>query len=108
MQFCNSMVNYDLPWNPMVVEQRIGRIDRFGQQAEVVNIYNMVVADSIQEEIYDRLLNRIGIFQGTIGDMEAILEAPIRPGSKLSISQVFSRYEKEFYTSKLTPEDPSS
>lgn len=105
MQFCNSMVNYDLPWNPMVVEQRIGRIDRFGQQAEVVNIYNMVVADSIQEEIYDRLLNRIGIFQGTIGDMEAILEAPIRPGSKLSISQVFSRYEKEFYTSKLTPEE---
>ena len=105
MQFCNSMVNYDLPWNPMVVEQRIGRIDRFGQQAEVVNIYNMVVADSIQEEIYDRLLNRIGIFQGTIGDMEAILEAPIRPGSKLSISQVFSRYEKEFYTNKLTPEE---
>ena len=43
MQFCNSLVNYDLPWNPMVVEQRIGRIDRFGQESEKVNIYNIVV-----------------------------------------------------------------
>ena len=73
MQFCNSMVNYDLPWNPMVVEQRIGRIDRFGQKSPVVNIYNFIVAGSIQEEIYIRLLERIGIFQGTVGDMEAIL-----------------------------------
>ena len=45
MQFCNSMVNYDLPWNPMVVEQRIGRIDRFGQKSPTVNIYNIIVAD---------------------------------------------------------------
>lgn len=59
MQFCNSMVNYDLPWNPMVVEQRIGRIDRFGQKSPVVNIYNMIVKGSIQEDIYVRLLDRI-------------------------------------------------
>ena len=52
MQFCNSMVNYDLPWNPMVVEQRIGRIDRFGQESPIVHIYNMIVKGSIQEDIY--------------------------------------------------------
>ncbi len=74
MQFCSHLVNYDLPWNPMVVEQRIGRIDRFGQKSPKVHIYNLVVADSIQEVIYTRLLERIGVFQGVIGDLEMILE----------------------------------
>jgi hypothetical protein len=103
MQFCNSMVNYDLPWNPMVVEQRIGRIDRFGQKSPVVNIYNIVVADSIQEEIYVRLLERIGIFRGTIGDLEAILDAevPIN-GQKMTIQDAYNKMEKEFFTKDLT------
>jgi SNF2 family DNA or RNA helicase len=103
MQFCNSMVNYDLPWNPMVVEQRIGRIDRFGQQSPIVNIYNLVVADSIQEEIYMRLLDRIGIFRDTIGDLEAILDAPIDASGKISIQNLYNKLETELYTSKLTP-----
>lgn len=105
MQFCNSMVNYDLPWNPMVVEQRIGRIDRFGQKSPVVNIYNLVVAGSIQEDIYIRLLDRIGIFRGTIGDMEAILDAPITEGAKVTIQDVYNKLERELYTSKLTDEE---
>ena len=105
MQFCNSMVNYDLPWNPMVVEQRIGRIDRFGQKSPVVNIYNFIVADSIQEDIYIRLLDRIGIFKGTIGDMEAILDAPVKVGSKYTIQEVYNQLEKELYTSRLTEEE---
>ena len=88
MQFCNSMVNYDLPWNPMVVEQRIGRIDRFGQKSPVVNIYNLIVAGSIQEDIYMRLLDRIGIFRGTIGDMEAILDSPFAK-TKRKLSWMF-------------------
>lgn len=103
MQFCNSMVNYDLPWNPMVVEQRIGRIDRFGQKAKIVNIYNIVVAGSIQEEIYMRLLERIGIFKGTIGDMEAILDAPVNGG--MSIQDVYNKMEKEFFTMELSAAD---
>lgn len=104
MQFCNSIVNYDLPWNPMVVEQRIGRIDRFGQKSPVVNIYNFVVADSIQEEIYMRLLDRIGIFRGTIGDMEAILDAQVNiDGVTMSIQDVYNKMEKEFFTKELTP-----
>lgn len=105
MQFCNSMVNYDLPWNPMVVEQRIGRIDRFGQKSPVVNIYNLVVANSIQEDIYIRLLDRIGIFKGTIGDMEAILDAPISAGSNVTIQDLYNKLERELYTSKLTDEE---
>lgn len=106
MQFCNSMVNYDLPWNPMVLEQRIGRIDRFGQKSPVVNIYNFIVAGSIQEEIYIRLLERIGIFQGTVGDMEAILDAEIHyEGEKLTIQEVYAKMEKDFFTKDLTPKE---
>lgn len=105
MQFCNSMVNYDLPWNPMVVEQRIGRIDRFGQKSPTVNIYNIIVVDSIQEDIYIRLLDRIGIFRGTIGDMEAILDAPLERGGSVTIQDVYNKLEKELYTSRLTEEE---
>ena len=105
MQFCNSMVNYDLPWNPMIVEQRIGRIDRFGQKSPTVNIYNIIVADSIQEDIYIRLLDRIGIFRGTIGDMEAILDAPLERGGSVTIQDVYNKLEKELYTSRLTDEE---
>ena len=83
MQFCDTIVNYDLPWNPMVVEQRIGRIDRIGQTAENIYIYNFVVRSSITEDIYERLETRIGIFKGTIGDLEPILSAPYKDGQSI-------------------------
>jgi hypothetical protein len=89
----------------MVVEQRIGRIDRFGQRSPTVNIYNIIVANSIQEDIYIRLLDRIGIFRGTIGDMEAILDAPIEQGKNVTIQDVYNKLEKELYTSRLTEEE---
>ncbi|MBR4546934.1 MAG: DEAD/DEAH box helicase family protein [Paludibacteraceae bacterium] len=106
MQFCNSMVNYDLPWNPMVVEQRIGRIDRFGQQSPIVHIYNFIVAGSIQEDIYTRLLDRIGVFRSTVGGMEAILDAKIEEDGRegKSVQQLYENLEKELYYNKLTPE----
>ncbi len=105
MQFCNSMVNYDLPWNPMVVEQRIGRIDRFGQKSPTVNIYNMIVAGSILEDICIRLLDRIGIFRGTIGDMEAIMDAPLERDGSITIRDVYNKLGKELYVSRLTDEE---
>lgn len=105
MQFCCSMVNYDLPWNPMVVEQRIGRIDRFGQQSPIVKIYNLVVTDSIQEDIYDRLLIRIGIFQQSIGDLEAILDASYLNGT---IQSAYTKLEKELFYNKLSNEERRS
>ena len=72
-QFCDCMVNYDLPWNPMRIEQRIGRIDRNGQKSESVSIYNMVTPGTIDYDIYDRCTNRIGVFKQSIGDCEEIL-----------------------------------
>jgi ATP-dependent helicase HepA len=72
-QFCDTMVNYDLPWNPMRIEQRIGRIDRKGQMSEKVLIYNMVTEGTIDKDIYDRCFERIGIFEHSIGDSEEIL-----------------------------------
>jgi superfamily II DNA or RNA helicase len=73
MQFCDALVNYDLPWNPMVVEQRIGRIDRIGQKSEVIHIYNLCIKDTIEDQIFERLLNRIQIFSQAIGGLEDIL-----------------------------------
>lgn len=72
-QFCGILVNYDLPWNPMQVEQRIGRLDRFGQRHERIRIYNFLIEDTIETRIFQRLYDRIGIFERSIGDLEAIL-----------------------------------
>jgi hypothetical protein len=72
-QFCDALVNYDIPWNPMRIEQRIGRIDRYGQASETVAIYNLVTPGTVDFDIYDRCLLRIGIFERAIGGSEAIL-----------------------------------
>jgi SNF2 family DNA or RNA helicase len=72
-QFCDTMVNYDLPWNPMRIEQRIGRIDRRGQKSEKVHIYNCITRGTLDADIYDRCLMRIGIFKENIGDCGDIL-----------------------------------
>jgi len=72
-QFCDAIVNYDLPWNPMRVEQRIGRIDRRGQKSEVVHIYNCITEGTIDEDIFTRCLDRIHVFEQSIGDCDAIL-----------------------------------
>lgn len=74
-QFCDTMINYDLPWNPMRIEQRIGRIDRRGQKSEAVNIYNITTADTVDADIYSRCLMRIGIFERSIGECEEVLGA---------------------------------
>ncbi len=72
-QFCDCMINYDLPWNPMRVEQRIGRIDRNGQQSEFVSIHNLITPGTVDADIYDRCLLRIGLFEQALGDSEDIL-----------------------------------
>lgn len=73
LQFCRVMVNYDLPWNPMRVEQRIGRIDRIGQQAKTIVIINFHVHGTIDGSIYEHLYRKIGIFNDTVGDLEGII-----------------------------------
>ena len=72
LQFCHLLINFDLPWNPMRIEQRIGRLDRIGQE-HVVSIFNFEVKDTIEEDILDVLEYRIGIFQDTVGGLDPIL-----------------------------------
>lgn len=72
-QFCDCLVNYDLPWNPMRIEQRIGRIDRYGQRSEAVAIYNLITPGTIDADIYERCLLRIGVFRQSLGGSEEIL-----------------------------------
>jgi SNF2 family DNA or RNA helicase len=71
-QFCQMLVNYDLPWNPMRVEQRIGRVDRIGQD-HVVDIFNLWVRGTIEERVLDVLERRINIFEDTVGGLDPIL-----------------------------------
>lgn len=72
-EFCSAVINYDLPWNPMELEQRIGRIDRIGQQEETILIVNFVNEETIDERILARLLDRIKIFESSIGALEPII-----------------------------------
>ncbi len=71
-QFCHILINFDLPWNPMKLEQRIGRLDRFGQKRDV-DIYNFYIADTVETNILLALAERIQLFEETIGGLEPIL-----------------------------------
>ncbi len=72
LQFCNVLVNYDLPWNPMVVEQRIGRLHRIGQTREV-HIVNLVAAGTIEAYILQLLDRKIKLFELVVGELDLIL-----------------------------------
>jgi len=72
-EFCGALVNYDLPWNPMRVEQRIGRLDRFGQKFEKIHILNFHVPGTIETDIFSRLYARIRVFEQSIGELEPII-----------------------------------
>jgi len=72
LQFCNVLVNYDLPWNPMVVEQRIGRLHRIGQKREV-HIVNLAAAGTIESYILQLLDQKIKLFELVVGELDLIL-----------------------------------
>ena len=72
-QFCGALVNYDMPWNPMRVEQRIGRIDRLGQQHAIVRIVNLHYEDTVETDVYRALRSRIGLFESVVGPLQPIL-----------------------------------
>ncbi|MEA3190642.1 MAG: hypothetical protein QOD77_1224 [Thermoplasmata archaeon] len=73
LQFAHILVNYDLPWNPMRVEQRIGRIHRIGQEHNNVVILNLAVADTIEDYVLQVLYEKIKLFEVAIGEMDLIL-----------------------------------
>ena len=72
LQFAHLLINYDLPWNPMKIEQRIGRVDRKGQH-HPVSVFNFHVQGTIESRILDVLETRIRLFEGSIGGLEPIL-----------------------------------
>ncbi|MFT9486339.1 MAG: DEAD/DEAH box helicase [Tepidibacillus sp.] len=73
LQFCNQIINYDMPWNPMKVEQRIGRVHRLGQTRNVY-IYNLSTNQTIEEHILYLLHEKINMFENVIGSLDVILE----------------------------------
>ena len=78
LQFASTLINYDVPWNPMKVEQRIGRIDRIGQKKSVIQIWNFVLKDTIHERVFERLTSRLGTFESALGDAEAVIGDEVR------------------------------
>ena len=72
-QFCGALVNFDMPWNPMRVEQRIGRIDRLGQQFSNIRIVNLHYKDTVETDVYRALRDRIGLFETVVGPLQPIL-----------------------------------
>ena len=95
LQSASVVLNYDLPWNPMVVEQRIGRVDRIGQQAERIVVINFVVQDSIEERILERLLRKIGIFETSIGEIDPIVGDQIEKLTREAVSGSLTHDELE-------------
>ncbi|WP_017326419.1 SNF2-related protein [Synechococcus sp. PCC 7336] len=93
LQHCRFLVNYDLPWNPMRVEQRIGRLDRLGQKADRISIINFSLVDTVEERILERLYERINIFRESIGDLENIL------------GETTEQLLVELFSEQLTPEE---
>ena len=73
LQFANTLINFDLPWNPMRVEQRIGRVHRLGQEHDV-RIYNLCTLGTIEEHIVHLLHEKINLFELVIGDLDDIME----------------------------------
>ncbi len=92
LQFAGTLINYDLPWNPMVVEQRIGRIDRIGQEADRILIVNLICKGTVDERIYDRLYLRLNLFQRALGDLGAVL------------GNLVSQLERDLLSHQLTKE----
>lgn len=72
LQFANTIINYDLPWNPMKIEQRIGRLHRIGQTQDVF-IFNFCLANSIEAYILKILHDKINMFELVVGEIETIL-----------------------------------
>lgn len=94
-QFCDFLVNYDLPWNPMRIEQRIGRIDRYGQKSEAVSIVNLITPGTVDADIYQRCLSRIGVFRHAVGGSEEILGQITQEIHDIAASFVLSDEERE-------------
>ncbi|QHS22739.1 DEAD/DEAH box helicase [Virgibacillus sp. MSP4-1] len=92
LQFCRNMIHYDLPWNPMRLEQRIGRVHRFGQK-EDVNIYYLAIKNTIDEHLVSLLYEKINLFERVIGDLDIILQQLNIPDLEDEIKDIYAESE---------------
>ena len=91
-QFCGALINYDMPWNPMRVEQRIGRIDRIGQTHEQMQIINLHLDGTVEADVYKALKARIKSFENIVGKLQPILA---KASSSISQATLVSRDQRE-------------
>ncbi len=94
-EFCSAVMNYDLPWNPMEVEQRIGRIDRIGQTEDKILVVNFHTPGTIETDIIERVHQRIGVFTNSIGELEPILQSCGSQLRKAMFDFTLTREEQE-------------
>lgn len=94
LQFCHHVINYDLPWNPMRIEQRIGRIHRLGQK-EDVHIYNFATKGTVEEHILNLLYEKIDLFENVIGELDEILTRLDLKAIDKEIAEIFATSESE-------------
>jgi superfamily II DNA/RNA helicase len=98
LQFCNLVVNYDLPWNPQRIEQRIGRCHRYGQQRDVVVINFLNRRNAADARLFDLLEKKLGLFEGVFGASDEILGA-------LAAGVDFEKRVLNIYQSCRSPEE---
>ncbi|GGL55334.1 DEAD/DEAH box helicase [Sporolactobacillus putidus] len=94
LQFASHLINYDLPWNPMRIEQRIGRIHRLGQESDV-HIYNFAIRGTVESHILNLLYNKIHLFEQVIGELDAILARIELRDVEKQVQQIFEESESE-------------
>ena len=90
-EHCHVTINYDLPWNPMRVEQRIGRCDRIGQTSDKVYVRSLASEGTIESRVLSRLYERLGIFERALGDLEVVL------------GETIASFERDLFKRGLTP-----
>ena len=90
-EHCHVLINYDLPWNPMRVEQRIGRCDRIGQTSDKVYVRSLASEGTIESRILSRLYERLGIFERALGELEVVL------------GETIASFERDLFRRGLTP-----
>lgn len=94
LQFCHHIINYDLPWNPMRLEQRIGRIHRLGQEKDV-KIYNFTTKNTIEEHIVKLLYEKIQLFERVVGELDDILTKMEFDDFESHLQDIFNHSQSE-------------
>lgn len=100
-EFCSVVINYDLPWNPMEVEQRIGRIDRMGQKEKVILVVNFHCEETIDTAILEKVLDRIGVFERSIGPLEPIIRSKIPDLQTVMFDFTLTPLERDYKTNQI-------